>query len=58
MAAILDGQDSPSFTIILAAEIAEGKPFRNALDKKERNLMMRLMYLHPIVMSILFHHYK
>ena len=44
MAAILDGQDSPSFTIILAAGIAEWKPFRNALDKKERSLIMCLMY--------------
>jgi hypothetical protein len=74
IAAILDGQDSPSFTIILAAEIAEWKPFRNALDKKERSFddvfdvpklyiiacsnSAQLVPLHPIVMSILFHHYK
>jgi hypothetical protein len=63
-----------SFTIILAAEIAEWKPFRNALDKKERSFddlfdvpklyitacsnSVQLVPLHPIVMSILFHHYK
>jgi hypothetical protein len=30
------GRTVPSFRIVLATEKAEWKPFRNALDKKER----------------------
>jgi hypothetical protein len=30
------GRTIPSFRIALAGEKAEGKPFRNALDKKDR----------------------
>ena len=56
-------------------EKAEWKPFRNALDKKDRKEFddmfdiprlylsacsnsTQLVPLHPIIMSILFHHYK
>jgi hypothetical protein len=69
------GRTVPSFRYVLAAERAEWKPFRNALDKKEkkdfdemwdipRNYVsacsnsVQLVPLHPIVMSILLHHYK
>src|SRR5215218_6210356 len=69
------GRTIPSFRNVLAIEKAEWKPFRNALDKSERNdfddmfdiprLYMsacsnsvQLVPLHPIIMSILFHHYK
>ena len=56
-------------------EKEEWKPFRNALDKKEKkdfddmfdtpklyisacSNSCQLVPLHPIVMSILYHHYK
>ena len=69
------GRTVPSFRIVLAEEKAEWKPFRNALDKKERKEFDEMwdipkLYisacsnsvqpvpLQPIVMSILFHHYK
>lgn len=69
------GRTVPSFRIVLAEEKAEWKPFRNALDKKEKkdfdemwdiprlyvsacSNSVQLVSLHPIVISILFHHYK
>jgi len=69
------GRTIPSFRNVLAIEKAEWKPFRNALDKSERNDFddmfdiprlylsacsnsVQLVPLHPIIMSILFHHYK
>jgi hypothetical protein len=59
----------------LAMENKKWKPFRDALDKKERkdfddmwdipklyisacSNSVQLVPLHPIVISILFHHYK
>jgi hypothetical protein len=69
------GRTVPSFRLVLAEEKSEWKPFRNALDKKERNEFdqmwdiprlyvsacsnsVQLVPLHPIVISILFQHYK
>jgi hypothetical protein len=69
------GRTIPSFRIVLAMEKEEWKPFRNALDKKDRKKFdemfdiprlyvsacsssVQLVPLHPIIMSILFHHYK
>src|SRR5215213_10031219 len=69
------GRTIPSFRIVLDMEKAAWKPFRNALDKSERNEFddmfdiprlyltacsnsVQLVPLHPIIMSILFHHYK
>jgi hypothetical protein len=69
------GRTIPSFRIALEMEREEWKPFRNALDKKDRKKFddmwdipswygsacsnsISLVPLHPIVMSILFHHYK
>ena len=69
------GRTIPSFRIVLAMEKAEWKPFRNALDKKDRKMFdemwdiprlyisacsnsVQLVPLHPIIISILFHHYK
>jgi hypothetical protein len=69
------GRTVPSFRIVLAEEKAEWKPFRNALDKKDRQEFdemwdiprlyvsacsnsTQLVPLHPIIISILFHHYK
>jgi hypothetical protein len=69
------GRTVPSFRITLEMEKAEWKPFRNALDKKDRKEFddiwdiprlyitacsnsVSLVPLHPIAMSILFHHYK
>ena len=69
------GRTVPSFRIVFAEEKAEWKPFRNALDKKEKkdfdemldiprlyvsacSNSVQLVPLHPIVISILFHHYK
>jgi hypothetical protein len=68
------GRTVPSFRIVHAEEKAEWKPFRNALDKKERKEFddmwdipklyvsacsnsVQLVPLHPIIISILFHHY-
>jgi hypothetical protein len=65
----------PSFRIALGMEKEEWKPFRNALDKKDRkkfddmfdipksyisacSYSVQYVRLHPILMSILFHHYK
>ncbi len=65
----------PSFRIAFAMEKKEGKPFRIALDKKDRKEFdgmwdipklyisacsnsVQLVPLHPIIISILFHHYK
>jgi hypothetical protein len=69
------GRTVPSFRIVIAQEKAEWKPFRNALDKKERKEFdemwdiprlyvsacsnsVQLVPLQPIMISILFHHYK
>ena len=69
------GRTIPSFGIALAMEKEEWKPFRNALDKKEKrdfddmfetpklyisacSNSCQLVPLHPIVMSILYDHYK
>jgi hypothetical protein len=69
------GRTIPSFRIALAMEKEEWKPFRNALDKKDRKEFddmwelpkfyisacsnsVQLGALHPIIISILFHHYK
>jgi len=69
------GRTVPSFRIVLGEEKAEWKPFRNALDKKERKEFdemwdiprlyisacsnsCQLVPLQPIIISILFHHYK
>ena len=69
------GRTIRSFKIALAMEKEEWKPFRNALDKKEKkdfddmfdtpklyisacSNSCQLVPLHPIVMSILYHHYK
>lgn len=69
------GRTLPSFRIVLAEERAEWKPFRNALDKKEKKVFdemwdipklyvsfcsnfVQLVPLQPILMSIIFHHYK
>jgi hypothetical protein len=69
------GRTIPSFRIALATEKEEWKPFRNALDKKDRKKFdemfdiprwyisacsnsIQYVRLHPILMSILFHHYK
>jgi hypothetical protein len=69
------GRTIPSFRMTLAMENKKWKPFRDALDKKERkdfddmwdipklyisacSNSVQLVPLHPIVISILFHHYK
>jgi hypothetical protein len=69
------GRTIPSFRNVLDMEIAEWKPFRNALDKSERkdfddmfdiprlylsacSNSVQLVPLHPIIMSVIFHHYK
>ena len=69
------GRTIRSFKIALAMEKEEWKPFRNALDKKEKkdfddmfdtpklyisacSNSCQPVPLHPIVMSILYHHYK
>jgi hypothetical protein len=69
------GRTVPSFRIVLSIEKAEWKPFRNALDKKEKKEFdemrdiariylsacsnsVQLVPLQPIIISILFHHYK
>jgi hypothetical protein len=69
------GRTIPSFRIALGMEKEDWKPFRNALDKKERKKFdemfdipksyisacsnsVQYVRLHPILMSILFHHYK
>ncbi len=69
------GRTVPSFRIVLDMEKEEWKPFRNALDKKDRKQFdemwdipklyitacsnsVQLVPLHPIMISILFHHYK
>src|SRR5215213_7447504 len=69
------GRTIPSFRITLAMEKQEWKPFRAALDKKERKEFdemwdiprlyvsacsnsCQLVPLQPIIISILFHHYK
>lgn len=69
------GRTVPAFRIVIAQEKAEWKPFRNALDKKERREFdemwdiprlyvsacsnsVQLVALQPIIISILFHHYK
>jgi hypothetical protein len=69
------GRTISSFTIGLAMEEAERKPFRNALDKSDRKKFddvwdiprlyitacsnsVQLVPLHPIVISILFYHYR
>lgn len=68
------GRIIPSFRIALATEQAKWKPFRKALDKSERKSFemwdipklyvsacpnsVQLVPLHPIIISILFHHYK
>jgi hypothetical protein len=69
------GRTVPSFRIVLGMEKKEWKPFRNALDKKEKKEFdemwdisrlyvsacsnsVQLVPPQPIVISILFHHYK
>jgi hypothetical protein len=69
------GRTVPSFRNVLSSEKSEWKPFRDALDKKERKEFdamfdiprlyvsacsnaVQLVPLHPIIISILFHHYK
>jgi hypothetical protein len=69
------GRTIPSFRIALGMEEADWKPFRNALDKKDRKKFddmfdiprsyisactysVQYVRFHPILMSILFHHYK
>jgi hypothetical protein len=69
------GRTVPSFRIVLVEEKAKWKPFRYALDKKEKkdfddmwdiprlyvsacSTSVQLVPLHPIIISILFHHYK
>jgi hypothetical protein len=69
------GRTVPSFTIVLDEEKAEWKPFRGALDKKDRkdfddmwdiprlyitacSNSVQLVPMHPIAISIIFHHYK
>jgi hypothetical protein len=69
------GRTVPSFRIVIAQEMKERKPFRNALDKKEKkdfdemfdiprlyvsacSSSVQLVPLQPIIISILFHHYK
>ncbi len=69
------GRTVPSFRYVLASEKSEWKPFRDALDRKEKREFddmwdiarlyisacsnsVQLVPLDPIVMSILFHHYK
>jgi hypothetical protein len=69
------GRTVPSFRITLDMEKQEWKPFRAALDKKDRKEFddmwdiprlyitacsnaVSLVPLHPIFVSILFHHYK
>jgi hypothetical protein len=69
------GRTVPSFRIVIAQEKKEWKPFRGALDKKERKEFdemwdiprnyvsacsnsVQLVPLQPIMISILFHHYK
>ena len=65
----------PSFRIVLAEIKEDWKPFRNALDKKDRKEFdemwdiprlyisacsnsVQLVPLQPIIISILFYHYK
>src|ERR687897_414741 len=69
------GRTVPSFRYVLASEKSEWKPFRDALDKKEKmefdgmwgiarlylsacSNSVQLVPLHPIIISILFHHYE
>jgi hypothetical protein len=69
------GRTVPSFRNVLEMEKHEWKPFRNAVDKSERNSFdemwdipklylaacsnsVQLVPLHPIIISIVFHHYK
>jgi hypothetical protein len=69
------GRTIPSFTIALVEEESQWKPFRQRLDKCDRNgfddmfsiprlYISSCMYsanpvvLHPIILSVLFHHYK
>jgi hypothetical protein len=69
------GRTVPSFRIVIAEEKNEWKPFRDALDKKERKEFdemwdiprlygsacsnsVQLVPLQPMMISILFHHYK
>jgi hypothetical protein len=69
------GRTIPSFRITLDMEKQEWKPFRAALNKKEKKEFddmwdiprlyitacsnsVQLVPLHPIFVSILFHHYK
>ena len=75
MISAIIGRIVPSFRNVLAMEKKESKPFRDALDKKERKEFdemwdiaklyvsacsnsCQLEPLQPIVISILFHHYK
>ena len=69
------GRTIPSFTMALVEEESQWKPFRQRLDKCDRNgfddmlsiprlYISSCMYsanpvvLHPIILSVLFHHYK
>ena len=69
------GRTIPSFRIASVEEQKEWKPFRQALDKKDRKMFDQMfsiahlynsacsyaakpIRIHPIFMSIIFHHYK
>jgi hypothetical protein len=69
------GRTMPSFRWALAEEEREWKPFRNALDRKDRkefdsmfadirlyisacSYATRPVRVQPILMALLFHHYK
>src|SRR5918993_325365 len=57
------GRTIPSFTNVLAMEKAEWKEFDDMFDIPRLYLSacsnsVQLVPLHPIIMSILFHHYK
>ena len=64
------GRTIPSFRLASVEEEREWKVFRNALDKSDRRIfdeMFSISHLYnsacsyaltPILMSIIFHHYK
>lgn len=69
------GRTIPSFRLALVEEEQEWKPFRNALDKKDRkefdsmfadarlyisacSYATRPVRVQPVLMALVFHHYK
>jgi hypothetical protein len=69
------GRTVPSYRIVTEMERWKWKPFRQALDKKDRKIFdemfsysrlynsagssaCRPVLIHPILMSIIFEHYK